>query len=78
MIDMKSLPIEKYTTTMGTSNYDSFGHTESERKDIEGDKWLADYLNTKMASRQLYNQKQVKLRVYPLGNNKYALPRKVM
>ena len=73
---MKSLPIEQYTTT--TTNYDSFGYTESERKDIDSDKWLKEYRQIQKASRQLYNQKQVKIRVYPLGNRKYALPRKVM
>jgi hypothetical protein len=43
----------------------------------EDNQRFTDCLNTKMASRNLYNQKQVKIRVYPLGKRKYVLPRKV-
>ena len=59
------------------SDYNDIAEGYGNRKDDISQEAI-DYLNTKMASRQLYNQKQVKLRVYPLGNNKYALPRKVI
>ena len=64
-----------WTNTDSNCNEIVEGH--SDRKEDISQKTI-DYLNTKMASHGLYNQKQVKLRVYPLGNNKYALPRKVM
>ena len=64
--------------TSTTVNYDSFGNTESERQAIEYDKWRIEYREIQRASRVLYNRRQVKKVVYPLGNRRFSLPRKAM
>jgi len=63
--------------TNASSVYNDIDEGYGNRKDDISQEAI-DYRNTKMASRELYNLKQIKIRVYPLGNRKYVLPRKAM
>jgi hypothetical protein len=66
------------TVTRIATNYDVSGRSDVEQKNDEEDEWLTEYLETQKANKKLYNQKKIKIRVYPLGINKRLLPRKII
>ncbi len=66
--------MDKTNTEIHNSDIDE-GHSDR-KADVTQE--ACNYLNTKMASRELYTKKKIKIGVYPLGNRKYALPRKVV
>lgn len=57
--------------------YSNIDEGNNDRKDDISQEAI-DYLNTKMASYKLYNQKQGTIRVSPLATRKYVLPIKAM
>ena len=50
----------------------------SNNSDSEITQKVIDYYLTRKANRELYNKKQVRVRVYPLGVKKFVLPKKAM